>query len=178
MTSDARNEALRELERLHEEVDREAARLAAAHGERLHCGRGCHDCCVDGLTVFDIEAELIRLRHAALLRDGRPHGAGGCAFLDAEGVCRIYPQRPYVCRTQGLPLRWLDDAEGGEIVELRDICPLNADGPPVERLPPEQCWTIGPAEGRLAELQRRFGAGRMTRLPLRALFRRDEGAIG
>ena len=173
--SDAQLVALREF---HAEVDERAAGLAGRHRERLQCRRGCSSCCVDGLAVFDVEAERIRRSHPALLRDGVPHPSGACAFLDGEGSCRIYPDRPYVCRTQGLPLRWFEESGGGSVVERRDICPLNDTGTPLEELPDADCWLLGPAEGSLAELA---GNGSDTRersprvperVPLRSLFRR------
>ena len=172
MTSTIANpaEALDALARLHAEVDREVARLEAVHARRLRCGRGCAGCCVDGLTVFEVEAEAIRRHHAALLDEGVPHPPGACAFLDEEGVCRVYPHRPYVCRTQGLPLRWLDEDAAGTPVEFRDICPLNEDGDPIEALPAEECWTLGPAEARLAALQASAAGGALRRVPLRSLF--------
>jgi uncharacterized protein len=155
---------------LRGEVDQEAERLAQLHRSRLRCRRGCAACCVDGITVFQVEAEDIRRHHADLLAAGMPHPEGACAFLDADGACRIYVHRPYVCRTQGLPLRWTEEADDGSVVELRDICPLNDEGAPIEALAPEACWTLGPFEGRLAELQCGSGTGEMARVRLRDLF--------
>lgn len=157
---------------LHDEVDELAGRLALRHRSRLHCQRGCTPCCTDGLTVFEVEAERIRNSHAALLQDDRPHPAGACAFLDHEGACRIYEDRPYVCRTQGLPLRWLGEDEQGETVEFRDICPLNEEGTPLEELAENDCWTIGPVEGQLASLQKQKEDDPRKRVALRDLFRR------
>lgn len=158
------------LRLLHEEIDREARRLSEVHADRLRCRRGCAGCCVDGITVFEVEAERIRSRHAALLERGSPHPPGACAFLDGQGSCRIYEDRPYVCRTQGLPLRWLEDSDDGSRVEYRDICELNEGAPPLEEIPTGDCWTIGPIEGRLARLQRDAG-GELRRVSLRGLFR-------
>lgn len=169
--------ALAQLAALHAEVDRAAAALAAQHADRLACRRGCSACCQDGLTVFPIEAEAIRARHGALLRQGAPHPAGACAFLDEAGACRIYAERPYKCRTQGLPLRWLDVSDEGEGLEYRDICPLNEPegAAPVEALPGEACWTLGPFEERLARLQIAYDGGAAPRrVLLRDLF--DEPA--
>lgn len=160
---------------LHAEVDEAAAPLVALHGPRLRCARGCHDCCVDDLSVFEVEADRIRRHHAELLAEGEPHPPGGCAFLDAAGACRIYADRPYVCRTQGLPLRWEDEDDDGGVVELRDICPLNEPGEPeLVALPAEACWTLGPVEGRLATLQVQL-TGRPARVRLRELFARGSG---
>ena len=161
-----------DITKLHAAVDRMASQLSARHGARLKCGRGCAACCVDGLTVFEIEARNIQHYYPELLRQATPHPAGACAFLDhKDNSCRIYDARPYVCRTQGLPLRWLeetDDAE--ELYELRDICPLNEAGTPVEELPEEDCWTIGPFEQRLAQMQMAYGDGHLRRVALRDLF--------
>ena len=163
-----RNGALRAVEALHARVDARAAELAARHRARLQCGRGCSACCVDGITVFAIEAERIRAQHAELLATCAPRAAGACAFLDAAGACRVYAERPYVCRTQGLPLRWLDEEREAE---LRDICALNEAGEPIEALPADACWTLGETEAELAQLQRAFGR-EGERIALRALFER------
>jgi Fe-S-cluster containining protein len=171
MKQDPEETGIATLEALYREVDEKSAQLSELHGERLQCRRGCSACCVDEITVFDIEAANIRRHHDSLLTSESPHPPGACAFLDAAGACRIYAQRPYVCRTQGLPLRWLDETAEGERVELRDICPLNEAGPPLEQLAAERCWTLGEFEGRLAELQRRASGGTLERIALRALFR-------
>jgi hypothetical protein len=151
-------------ERLHGVVDELVAPIVAAHGARLRCRSGCNDCCSDGLTVFPLEAAVIARHHGELLATGTPHAEGACAFLDEEGACRIYAQRPYVCRTQGLPLRWLEHDDEGP-AEVRDICPKNvAPGPALEELGADECWTLGPFEERLAK----HGDG--TRVALRSLF--------
>lgn len=166
-------EAIDWVEKLHAVVDEAAAPVERSNAKRLHCRAGCADCCIDELTVFEIEAAVIRRHHAELLANGEPHPAGACAFLDADSMCRIYAQRPYVCRTQGLPLRWIEEDElEGEIVESRDICPKNMDGPPVEELTAEECWTLGPFEQRLAERQASVDGGRGNRVALRSLFER------
>jgi len=151
-------EALRVL---HQEVSDAARVIERKLPFALQCGRGCSGCCADGITVFDVEADAIRAAHPELLERGTPHPEGKCAFLDAAGACRIYDVRPYVCRTQGLPLRWEDPEQG---VEHRDICPLNeGDGVDIVGLPVSACWTLGPTEARLAGMAR-------TRVPLRSLF--------
>jgi Fe-S-cluster containining protein len=159
------------IERFHAAVDEVAKPIASGHGERLRCRAGCHACCADGITVFEVEADRIVARHEELLEHGDPHPEGGCAFLDSEGRCRIYEERPYVCRTQGLPLRWIDEDEEGAPFEARDICPLNDEGgPPLEELEAEALWTIGPFEEKLAERQRAVDGGEGRRVALRELF--------
>lgn len=158
------NDRVAKLAALHARIDDAAARLTELHRERMACRRGCIGCCADELTVFEVEAERIREFAPELLASGSPHPPGRCAFLDAEGACRVYEARPYVCRTQGLPLRWLDDELEAE---LRDICELN-DDTGLEDLGEDDCWTIGPVESELAELN-----GSAKRVRLRELFRRD-----
>lgn len=166
------------LDALYAEVDQVVERLEQRHRGRLACRAGCSGCCHDGLTVFAVEADRIRARHPGLLAEAAPGPEGGCAFLDPEGRCRIYPDRPYVCRTQGLPLRWLDAAG-----ERRDVCELNdADARPggVEllELSAEDCFELGPFEGRLAALQAERQGVRpgstLVREGLRGLFAAPE----
>ncbi len=160
------NEKLKEF---YAEVKRQTVRLEKIHAERLNCKKGCSACCVDDITVFEVEAENIKQNHIALLKREKPQKKGVCAFLDKNNACRIYENRPYVCRTQGLPFRWFDEIED-QFVELRDICPLNEEGEPIESLEEEKCWTIGEFEAKLAELQKEFGKGKMKRVRLRDLF--------
>ncbi len=161
------------VETFHSVVDEVAAPIERANAARLQCRVGCADCCVDNLTVFTVEAAVIRKHYAELLATTEPHPPGACAFLDGDRRCRIYAHRPYVCRTQGLPLRWLEEDEN-EIFESRDICPKNiANGPPLDEIDAESCWTIGPFETRLAKWQAKVDSGRGERIALRSLFASD-----
>ena len=67
-------------------------------------------------------------------------------------------------------MRWIEEGSGGNTVELRDICPLNDSGPPLEGMPAEECWSIGPFEERLARLQALADGGELRRVELRSLF--------
>ena len=158
------------VQRLHTAVDRCAAPVASASADRLACRRGCNSCCQDDLTVYEIEALRIQAEFPALLAAGRPGPTGACAFLDDAGGCRIYAARPYVCRTQGLPLRWLEEGDDWEFVERRDICSLNAEGAPLDTLPDAKVWEIGPVEDRLAYAQEALDGGALRRVSLRGLF--------
>mgnify|MGYP003893663741 CR=1 FL=1 len=158
------------VDNLHDEIDALVAPLEELHAARLQCKRGCAGCCVDDITVFEVEAERIRRGHRSLLQEGAPHPTGACAFLDDEGACRIYDARPYVCRTQGLPLRWIDEEAASE---YRDICELNEHtGPLITDLLPNVCWTVGPTEAKLQVLQAIHGEP-MARVRLRDLFTRE-----
>lgn len=158
------------VEQLHREVDEATEAVGRTHGDRLKCRQGCAFCCIDDLSVFQVEADVIRARHRELLEEGTPAPSGRCAFLDESSQCRIYADRPYVCRTQGLPLRWWDEGPDG-VAEFRDICALNdPGGPPLVELGSDQCWTLGPYEGRLAQLESERCGGGLRRVRLRELF--------
>jgi hypothetical protein len=55
---------------------------------------------------------------------------------------------------------------------LRDICPLNIEGPALESLPEASCWLIGPTELELANLQAEIRDPDESRIALRTLFER------
>ena len=161
----------RDIEKLYRDIDKLAEHLCRIHAGRIQCRHGCSACCVDDITVYEVEAQYILRHYHAVVKTGIPHSTGACAFLDGEGVCRIYAYRLYVCRTQGLPLRWMEELPEGRVVEMRDICPLNDTGEPIVNLAPEKCWEIGPFEERLARLQFAADAGEMRRVALRTLIK-------
>lgn len=119
----------------------------------LNCKKGCSDCCIDEITVFQIEADNIKMHVNQINRDELLNEENKCAFLDIENKCTIYEQRPYVCRTQGLPLKWIEEDEKGNYIEYRDICSINEEKTLVENLNSEDMWLIGPFEETLRNLQ-------------------------
>ena len=117
--------ALHEYAVLRQRVDAFFAAVAARHPTALRCQAGCHGCCQAGLSVCAIEAAAIcahlralprvevehlraqavrRLHHTKAARPAEP--AASCVFLRDDGHCAIYPVRPLVCRSQGLPLSY------------------------------------------------------------------------
>jgi hypothetical protein len=172
--SKAQDEAMvRRIREIHREIDLLAQGVAGQYlteGGKLVCRRGCDSCCTDDLTVFEVEAARIRDEFGALLEGGTPRAPGACAMLDDEGGCRIYGARPYVCRTQGLLLRWFEEDDDDNVLEYRDICPLNDDGASLELRSDASCWTIGPFEERISALQEAADGGEMRRIALRDLF--------
>jgi len=158
------------LIQFYNHLDADVGPYESHHKDRLQCKKGCSACCVDDLTVFEVEADHIVKNCSEVLQE-IPHALGACAFLNADGACRIYAHRPYVCRTQGLPLRWFDDVDE-QVVEFRDICSLNETEEPIETLGADLCWEIGPYEGRLVMLQMQKSGREMRRVSLRSLFER------
>jgi uncharacterized protein len=155
---------------LHREVDALGVELIGRLPHPLACRPGCSLCCPPDLTVLEIEAEWIRRAVGDRWRAEEP-ARSGCAFLDEAGSCRIYPYRPYVCRTQGLPLRWYEEDERGEIIESRDICEKSAGAFELEELAEDGLWLLGPCEARLVELAEAWGQGAVRRRGLGDLFR-------
>jgi uncharacterized protein len=139
-------------------VDAHAERVYASH--ELACRAGCTACCRQDLSVSIVEADTIFgwLRH---------HGVGdacsdrtavddhplfeslalddACMFLGREGLCTIYPVRPIICRSHGLPLQ----VDGGV-----DVCPVS--------LPLQESPTVLDLEGlnlRLALIAQLYDVG-------------------
>jgi hypothetical protein len=155
---------------LHREVDALGLELTERLPQPLVCRPGCSACCPADLTVLELEAEWIRRAVGDGLR-GRAPARSGCAFLDEAGRCRVYPYRPYVCRTQGLPLRWFEEDEYGEIQESRDLCEKSAGAFELGELPEAELWLLGPFETRLVELAEAWGKTELRRRDLTDLFR-------
>lgn len=124
---------------LIEQVDGLTARLSARYARHLVCQAGCSGCCHHHLSVFAVEAEVIREAVLVLPDDVRTivesqahevvereanRKSVACPLL-VDDRCSIYESRPVICRTQGLPL--LIEAEDGE--QEVDFCPLNFTAP-------------------------------------------------
>lgn len=101
------------LAALAAKVDAFVARVEAHHGAELRCGPGCASCCEVRLTVTGVEAAAVRAwaatqpeaTRAALAAGGAAAAPHRCAALDDDDRCRIYPVRPLVCRSHGVPIR-------------------------------------------------------------------------
>lgn len=103
------HEILQRYRRLRDSVDRQAERLFAVHSAQIQCRQKCTDCCIN-LTVWPVEfyAILEELKAAGV----KPvfDANAGCGFLK-DGLCQLYPFRPIICRTHGLPLVYLDETQ-------------------------------------------------------------------
>jgi len=113
------------LEELTRKVDAFFARVALRHGDDMQCASGCSDCCRVRLTITGVEAAAIRAHVTTWPAEQRRALAvtgpdDRCAALDAAGRCRIYPVRPLVCRSHGVPIRL---RRGG--LPVVEACPRN-----------------------------------------------------
>jgi len=119
----------------------------------MKCRAGCAACCQVELTVSEVEAaaifsylrELPAHVRAALAKARTPlsaaaaqqaHVSPRCAMLKDDDTCAIYPVRPLVCRSQGLPLLYArelvpESAQLGLSADGRALtcCPLNFSHP-------------------------------------------------
>ena len=127
------------LVELREKVDSFMARVTDAHAGELSCRRGCHECCLTEISVFPVEADAIRSAfftlpgHTQELIRSRAEQGLHCVFL-LEGECAVYPERPIICRSQGLPLL-LEDGK-------RTVCRLNFSDRQVDGLASEHVLNL------------------------------------
>lgn len=135
--------AVARLAELRAKVDAFCARVADRYPGALACGPGCADCCRRELTVTAVEAvgivEVVAAappaRRAELARRAR-EGAP-CVALDPDGRCSVYEERPIVCRSHGVPIRFTSRAEGGNrALPVIDACPKNFTGMELASLDP------------------------------------------
>lgn len=106
---------------LIQEVDAQVAALSSLHRSHLRCAPGCSTCCRN-FSVSPIEAALIgeQLGLAPMGPSSKTTG-DTCRFL-IDDLCSIYVYRPLICRTQGLPIGYIDEIN--ERIDV-SVCPLN-----------------------------------------------------
>lgn len=142
---------------LARQIEQEFERNRALHGSKIHCTRGCTDCChqlflitaqdaveiaraVERLSAEvrgELEARARQWIERALMRGQRT----ACPAL-VDGACSIYESRPLICRRFGMPIYNPDKPD--RIL----ACPLNfSDGeeirdPELIQIQTEihQCW--------------------------------------
>jgi len=123
LAGDVAISAVEEYRLLRTQADQISARLLEIHGREIVCRAGCTDCC-QNLTVWPVEFYTV-------LEDLRAAGyshlvfdeSASCGFLK-DGLCQIYPFRPLICRTHGLPIAFeTETAEKPEIAV--SFCPKN-----------------------------------------------------
>lgn len=161
---------------LLDRIDSRTKQLAALHGKALVCRPCCASCCRN-LSVFPVEFHAIR---AAMTRAGIDpetvpfDESAPCGFLN-EGLCRIYPFRPIICRTHGLPILFLDDSAGEYAWEV-SFCELNFAGRDYIEFTDDMLLDIEGINADLSRINREFIALKeqekkhpMLRIPLKEL---------
>lgn len=150
------NKAIEEYRRLRDEVDRKASDLMEVHRDRLCCKALCHDCCVN-LTVWPVEffSMVEELKAAKWPRPQFDEGAS-CGFLKA-GLCQIYPYRPIICRTHGLPMVYMHDEDRPDEYAV-SFCEKNFVGVDVETFvfTPDNTFHLDELNSELALINLRY----------------------
>lgn len=143
------------------DLDRLIVTLSTRLRSFINCAPGCSSCCRK-FSIWPLEAALISGSPAF---SGRSiGGAEQCPLLN-DNRCAIYPQRPLICRTQGLPIGYVDETH--EQIEV-SACPLNfsADHP----FEYDDLLLLDPFNSRLAALNHAYcqqsGLAADLRLPL------------
>jgi len=149
------------------EIDALAEKLGSERFcQVLRCKPGCADCCI-AFSVLPLEAALVaEVLQAAGLSERRDPER--CRLL-SDDLCLVYEVRPIICRTQGLPLGYIDEAAGA--IEV-SACPLNfPDDYPLEH---DDLLYMDDFNRRLAELNLRYcrsnGLDPAKRIPLADLL--------
>ena len=146
---------IQQYRQLRDEVDRKAAELETVHADWMACKKGCSGCCMN-LSVWPVEFFSIL---AELKETGWPRPQlnldGECVYLDAGSACQIYPFRPLICRTHGLPLvYWHEDADPPEYGVM--FCEKNFKGADKVTFTAENTLNMEEANEKLARLNLAF----------------------
>ncbi|WP_162148807.1 YkgJ family cysteine cluster protein [Alkaliflexus imshenetskii] len=142
-----------EYRALRNELDKEISNLEKTHNQHMICKKGCDLCCLS-FNVFPIEFDVIReemqleLDKTAMSAEETPTDT--CSLLQNHS-CTIYPSRPFICRTHGLPLLYMQDDEW-----VLSHCELNFTNIDEDYFEPEQCHAQDTWNSRLFMLNKRY----------------------
>lgn len=140
--------------KLRNELDAEISKLEIMHTSKMQCRKGCDSCC-ESIRIFPIEYHFIQnqINKADLPALKLKHRfSKSCRFL-VNGSCQIYKFRPFICRTQGLPL--LYENQQGNGYEL-SVCKLNFKDVRVEVFNAENALFMPPFNSRLFLLNKEY----------------------
>lgn len=144
---------IRQYRLLRDDIDCHVRQLLKLHSEAIQCRPKCVDCCIN-LTVWPVEfyAILDELKAANVKPIFDP--LAPCGFLK-DSLCQIYPFRPIICRTHGLPLVYLDD-EQDEPTYGVTFCEKNFQDTDELAFGPDNTLDMDAVNGTLARLHTAF----------------------
>jgi uncharacterized protein len=96
--------------RLRDELDTEIKRLESVHSSNMLCKKGCDLCCVS-FKVFPLEFDVIASEISETPISHKLDDQDDKCSLLVDKNCIIYASRPFICRTHGLPLVYMNDEE-------------------------------------------------------------------
>lgn len=92
------------------EIDSEIRRISSSYDPTfLQCKPGCYECCIN-FSVFSLEASLIS--EQIILVSTIVESREDLCRLLKNNRCTVYEVRPIICRTQGIPLGYIDEDSG------------------------------------------------------------------
>lgn len=170
------------LKQLHSKIADFNEKNETLHSSQMQCKSGCYKCCLVDLSVFEVEANLIREWFHALEVNEQNNlklkwknnkvvveenfhqkKVSACHFL-MGGNCSIYEARPVICRTQGLPLLYRNEESF-----FFDSCPLNfTEGAPSSK----DCLNLDQLNLMLSQIENHDAGGKSReRIQLSALLK-------
>ena len=99
---------LKDYRELLRDATEEADRLTEIYREYMVCGKGCSACCTD-LTLLPLEWYALQQSLLDKKPALDPAGRDDRCILLLDDSCALYPYRPLICRTHGLPLLYLTE---------------------------------------------------------------------
>ena len=128
-------------------IDQQIVGLEKKLAGQVHCQPGCASCC-QPFAVCALEAALLSMQLPAATPTIKSSSV--CCFLNADR-CLLYRWRPLICRTQGLPVAYIDTDR--ETIEV-SACLLNF---PKEYIFAEETLLfLDPANNKLALLNSEY----------------------
>lgn len=83
-------------------VDTHVARVCQQYAGEIRCAGGCCSCC-DRESLAALEAWNI-YQYVCAEKPAAGFDGQGCPFLE-NGLCVVYPVRPLICRSHGVPVQ-------------------------------------------------------------------------
>jgi Fe-S-cluster containining protein len=163
---------------LRDEIDALCESLEKEHHQHLNCRKGCDLCCM-AISVFPVEFYAIKaeLNQESISELPVPQNNEDCRYL-VDHNCVIYPSRPVICRTHGMPL--LYRSMEGDDWEL-SCCELNFTGYRLEDFSPENTYPMDRINSQLFMINKNFVAGfengkysETDRIPMAELFQAED----
>ncbi len=115
-------DAIEQYYKLIEQIDKISENLIASHQPHIKCVAGCYGCCTN-LSVFPLEFYAIKQKIDENKLILTKNNLENCFFLQNK-LCQIYPFRPLICRSHGLPIVYAPDETKPQELSV-SFCQLN-----------------------------------------------------